>query len=149
MIAHVGDTPGGDFCTAVITRTYSATDACGNVSTCDQVITIPIDFDAPVITCPADVTLPCNSPPPPVDLSSVSASDGCSSAVIAHVGDTPGGDFCTAVITRTYSATDACGNVSTCDQVITIPIDFDAPVITCPADVTLPCNSPPPPVDPF
>ena len=92
-IAHVGDSNEDQGCTLVVTRTYSATDACGNVSTCDQTITIPTDLVDPIISCPADVTLPCNSPPPPVDLSSVTATNGCSGLVISHVGDTPGGDL--------------------------------------------------------
>ena len=40
----------------VITRTWTATDDCGNASTCMQTITVE-DMTAPVITCPADATV--------------------------------------------------------------------------------------------
>ena len=45
----------------VITRTWTATDNCGNASTCIQTITVE-DVTAPVITCPVDVTVNCEDP---------------------------------------------------------------------------------------
>ena len=46
-----------------ITRTWLATDDCGNTSTCTQVIVVD-DRTAPVITfCPANVTIECTDDP--------------------------------------------------------------------------------------
>ncbi len=45
---------------AEVKRTWTATDACGNTSSCDQFITIEGDEEPPVITCPPDVTFDCN-----------------------------------------------------------------------------------------
>ncbi len=39
---------------SVITRTWTATDACGNSSSCEQTITV-VDTTDPVITCPDDI----------------------------------------------------------------------------------------------
>ena len=48
----------------VLTRTWTATDDCLNVSTCVQVITVR-DQTAPVLTgCPADLTIECSDPLP-------------------------------------------------------------------------------------
>src|SRR5436309_3134208 len=61
----------------VITRTWTATDACGNNTNCVQTITVR-DITKPVITCPPDRTLEC-----PADTSTNSngiatAQDTCS-----------------------------------------------------------------------
>ena len=136
------DVTTGDDCLTTIVRTWTATDACNNSSTCVQTITI-VDTTVPVITCPADLSLPCNSPPPALNFEGVIASDNCSTPVVTHVGDDfggPGSGPCAAVIIRTYMATDDCGNSSTCEQLITIPVDFQAPTITCLEDVTIECD---------
>ena len=140
-ITSSDETTGGS-CETLIVRTWTATDACNNSSTCVQTITI-VDTTVPVITCPADLSLPCNSPPPALNFEGVIASDNCSTPVVTHVGDDfggPGSGPCAAVIIRTYMATDDCGNSSTCEQLITIPVDFQAPTITCLEDVTIECD---------
>ncbi|MDG5492885.1 T9SS type A sorting domain-containing protein, partial [Psychroserpens sp. SPM9] len=48
------DPTGEDACDATIVRTWTATDACGNVATHTQTITIS-DTTAPVVDCPADM----------------------------------------------------------------------------------------------
>ena len=125
---------------SVITRTWTATDACGNSSTCDQIITID-DSTAPVITCPADVTIECDESTAPLNTGSATATDNCDGDPVITFSDATAAGACPqeSVITRTWTATDACGNSSTCDQIITID-DSVAPVITCPADVTIECD---------
>ena len=52
-IQVVGDTLG-----STISRTWSATNLCGNVAHCIQIITV-IENPPPVLTCPGDVTIGC------------------------------------------------------------------------------------------
>ncbi len=125
-----------------LTRTYRATDGCGNSSTCAQIITV-FDNTTPTITCPAPLTVQCASLVPAVNLASVVASDNCGGATtITFVSDVISNQTCANrfTLTRTYRATDGCGNSSTCAQVITV-FDNSAPAITCPAPVTVQCAS--------
>ena len=134
-VTHVGDSRNGD-CPLVITRTYRATDDCGNTADCTQTITVD-DTTPPQITCPGDVTVQCADDIPAPDISSVTATDNCGTATVTHVGDSRNGD-CPLVVTRTYRATDSCGNTADCTQTITVD-DTTPPQITCPADVTVQC----------
>ena len=146
-IIHVGDVSDGNTCPEVITRTYRATDACGNSSECIQRITIH-DQAPPTITCASDITVSCIEQVPTPDINEVTATDNCLGPItIIHVGDVSDGNTCPQVITRTYRATDACGNSSECIQSITIH-DQAPPMITCPADITIACREDLPTPDP-
>jgi len=124
----------------VITRTWTATDDCGNTDDCVQTITIT-DTTDPTITCPTSVSVQCPGDVPPPDIGSVTVSDDCDpSPVVIHVGDVSDGLTCPETITRTYRATDASNNTAECTQTITIDDTID-PVITCPADLTVDCNA--------
>ncbi len=123
--------------TEVITRTWTATDGSGNISSCVQRITV-VDNTLPVITCPADVTLECPADTSVAATGSATASDNCGSVAIAYSDVAAAGCGNTEVIARTWTATDECGNSSSCVQTI-IVVDSTLPVITCPADVTLEC----------
>ena len=124
----------------IIERTWTATDACGNTSSCVQMISITDDV-APLITCPADITITCTDSSMPENTGEATASDNCDDAPdIAFSDVTIGGDCPTLlVITRTWTATDACGNSSSCVQTIVVT-DEEAPLITCPADITIECD---------
>jgi len=60
-----------------ITRTWLATDACGNSSTCSQIITVG-DTQGPVITCPANLTIECDEDTSPSNTGMATGSDNCS-----------------------------------------------------------------------
>src|SRR5262249_7142054 len=103
----------------------------GNSSSQTQTITVN-DDTAPVITSiPADVTVQCAGAVPAPNDAAVVASDNCGAApVVAHSDQTiPGTCANKFVIKRTYTATDACGNMSSRTQTITVN-DTNAPVIT-------------------
>jgi Dockerin type I domain len=122
----------------VITRTWTATDACGNSDDCVQTITLE-DTTNPTITCPDDLTVQCIANVPQPDIGSVTVSDDCDpEPVVIHVGDLSDGQACPETITRTYKVTDASGNFATCTQTITIDDDTD-PVISCPQSLTIDC----------
>lgn len=140
----VSDVISGQTCTNKYTlvRTYRATDACGNSSTCTQIITVN-DVTPPTINCPANVTYACASQVPAANPASVSATDNCTGSVtVAFVSDVISGQTCNNkyTITRTYRATDACGNSATCAQTITVN-DNIRPVLTgIPANITIECT---------
>jgi len=117
-----------------ITRTWVATDAFGNSSTCVQTITVG-DNTPPTIACPENLTVQCAIQIPAINFDFVTATDNCGGVVtVAHVGDVITNQICenNFTLTRTYQATDVCGNTATCVQVITV-LDNTPPELTFPA----------------
>ena len=111
-------------CETVYTRTWTATDSCGNVSHGEQKITV-IDMEAPVFeTSVTDQFIGCDEVPVFAD---VEATDGCSSLDITF-SDAEEVLTCETIVTRTWTATDACGNSSQLSQSIHL-MDNDAPVL--------------------
>ncbi|HEV8284543.1 MAG TPA: hypothetical protein VGQ09_09540, partial [Chitinophagaceae bacterium] len=137
------DVTGGTACARTVTRTWRATDACGNQSaTRSQTITI-IDTQAPTIgNAGANATIECTASP---SFTAPTASDACSGATVNTVGaDVTGGTACARTVTRTWRAVDACGNTSaTRSQTITI-VDTQAPTIgSAGANATIECTATP------
>ena len=111
-------TPGA--CAGAYTRTKSwkAADVCGNESgTVSQTITVR-DTTAPMITVPANATVACGGDTSPAATGAATANDNCSSATVTY-NDIVNGT-CPGTITRTWTATDACGNSVSQSQTITI-----------------------------
>ncbi len=126
--------------TGVIVRTWSAVDACQNIATATQFITVQ-DVTPPQVTCPANITISCESSILPAVTGALTATDQCSSVFKWYTDQvtTPPGCNGTGIILRHWSATDGCGNLSTCNQTITI-IDHTLPTITCPVNITVDCS---------
>ncbi len=129
-----------------VVRTYTITDACGNSDTCVQTFDFVADTTPPVIACPAEVTVECDESTAPGNTGVATAIDNCTTNVLINFVDvstqTSDGS-CTDyqyTITRTWRATDACGNFSECDQIINVQ-DMTAPSIICPDDITVSCES--------
>ena len=112
-VAFVGDVSDGLSCPETITRTYSITDNCGNVITVDQIIIVD-DITAPTASNPTAVAVECIGDVPVTDITVVTdEADNCTAVpVVAFVSDVSDGNTCPEVITRTYSITDDCGNVT-------------------------------------
>src|SRR6266550_1673960 len=93
------------------TRTWTASDACGNTSTASQTINVA-DTTAPVIaTLPAPSTIECPAVPA---FAVATAIDGCGSSFTLTSADvTTAGCGGSYSVTRTWTASDACGNTST------------------------------------
>ncbi|MFK7756121.1 MAG: T9SS type A sorting domain-containing protein, partial [Flavobacteriales bacterium] len=131
------DSVTGDDCETVITRTWTATDACGNMSECVQLITL-VDTTDPILLIPADLAHECDEMPV---YGEATATDACNEVTVTFE-DVTTGDDCETVITRTWTATDACGNNISDVQTITI-VDTTAPILSIPADLTHECDEQP------
>ena len=122
-----------------LTRTWTATDDCGNTATALQVVTVQ-DTTKPVLAnVPANVTLSC---PATMPTALPTATDNCDTNVRITMTDVTTPSACAGnyVVTRTWTATDNCSNTATASQVITVR-DTVAPVIAgVPANITLSCE---------
>src|SRR5881392_3285047 len=125
-----------------VTRTWTATDHCGNSSTASQVIHV-LDTTAPVIsTLPGPTTIQCPATP---SFTTPTATDACDPSPTLTFADvtTPGSCAQNHDVTRTWTATDHCGNSSMASQVIHV-VDTTAPVISSlPAPTTIQCPATP------
>jgi hypothetical protein len=134
------DTPIAANCTgrAGISRTWKATDGCGNTSDCVQNITFKDETD-PMIFCPANTIVDCAVAIP--QTGTATATDDCDNSVDITSSDAPIAANCTgrAGISRTWKATDGCGNTSACVQTITFK-DETNPMIFCPANAIVDCT---------
>jgi hypothetical protein len=135
-------------------RTYTATDACGNSSTFEQIITLT-DETAPEVSiqCPQSATVvlgaacDVNLSPAVTGEASATVSDNCDAEpmlVITHSdGAAQAGCGGSYSFERTFiaTATDACGNSTSqsCVQLITV-IDQGAPTIVGEPFVSIACD---------
>ncbi|MBI3836288.1 MAG: HYR domain-containing protein [Planctomycetes bacterium] len=120
-IAGCGDTQS-------ITRTWTATDDCGNSASCNQMIAT-VDTTPPTITCPPNKTLQCPANTGVVANGSASGSDDCGGVTVVNGDVSTPGCGATQTITRTWMATDDCGNHAACNQTVAT-IDTVPPVLT-------------------
>jgi hypothetical protein len=93
------------------TRTYTATDACNNKTTCTQVFTYIVDVTPPSITCAPNKTIGCNDA---VVFDAPTVSDNCGTVTLTFTDVVSGNEY-----TRTWIAKDGCNNSATCSQKIT------------------------------
>ncbi|MBY0543506.1 MAG: gliding motility-associated C-terminal domain-containing protein [Sphingobacteriaceae bacterium] len=132
-VSHVDVTAGT--CPIVVTRTYTITDACGNFQTVTHTINIQ-DTTAPTFVqpLPVDITANCNAVPIAVILT---ATDNCSTAIVTFTEVTASNMPVVgqSTLTRTWIATDACGNTTTHTQKIIIP-PLPIPIVTVTAQPT-------------
>jgi hypothetical protein len=129
----------------LITCKWVAIDRCGNASDTLVLEVQVIDTIPPVIECPENITADCNTDLNPLtnpEMGVATATDLCDSDPVITYTDSGFPDYCGgSTITRTWFATDACGNVDSCVQTITILPDTIAPEIeVCPSDLAFSCN---------
>ncbi len=139
---HVGTTSNGLSCPITYTRVYQISDVSGNMNTCSQTIVIDDTTPPTNLQIPANTTVSCANDTSPTSTGSVAtATDNCPSAIIYSHADasTKGTDpamcnFYTYGITRTWTATDGCGNATSLPQLISV-VDNVAPMITSCVDI--------------
>ncbi|MBK8499248.1 MAG: T9SS type A sorting domain-containing protein [Flavobacteriales bacterium] len=102
-----------------IVHTWTATDQCGNTGTATWTVHV-VDTEAPELECPVqDISVTCDAIPEPMKCK---ATDNCDPDVAVEYTEEKGGfdEDCKYVLTRTYTATDDCGNSASVVQYITV-----------------------------
>ena len=133
-----------------VLTTWNATDDCGNTATITQNIFVQ-DTTRPVFTLvPIGLFMRCDTfalPPVPVQGMNINATDICSPVVsittTASSTQNPNPNLCghySYNITRTFTATDQCGNTRTATQLISV-IDNQPPVPGGILDTTALCSA--------
>ena len=142
------------FPVGITTVIWTATDACGNISTCIQTVTITDNIQPPTISCPANVVqtaLPGNCALNNVTIDNPATWDNCGVVVLtwtmsgATTGTSPanginyvsGQAFNVGITTVTYTAGDAASHTASCSFNVWIK-DLVKPSFLsgCPADIT-------------
>jgi gliding motility-associated-like protein len=130
--------------TYTILRIWTATDNCGNMARDTQIISVS-DQTGPDFSAPAAITLSCNDDFQDTAVTGMvsNVTDNCTPAdkiIITFTDNVQGGDCGDSfVITRTWRATDRCGNVTARQQTITVR-DTEGPTFDVPADLTVDCT---------
>ena len=129
---------GGNFSLGTTNVTYSATDNCGNTTTCSFNVIVNGTAANLSIDCPANITrqIPAGQTSTAISWNAATASTNCSGgATITKInGQNSGDQFGAGNYTISYQATDNCGNQEVCSfsiNVTSTPTDLS---INCPAD---------------
>jgi hypothetical protein len=127
----------------IIIRSWTASDDCGNETIAEQRVLVQ-DTTSPVLSgAPVDETISCGAiPGPAVTLTATDNCDPNVAVVFNEVSSESAVDCTTSyTITRTWTATDDCGNSSVAEQMITVAGDAEPPsLIGVPSDITFDCN---------
>lgn len=102
-----------------------------------------LDRTAPVINCPANKTLACQDDPLNLILTgTATATDACSAVNVSYTDNAQLNNCGNGFITRTWKATDASGNFSTCVQQITVQDNTPVSVVFPDDYTTYTCGAP-------
>lgn len=135
-VVHWADISVGS-CPTIVTRQYRVLDACNNILTLNQIITV-LDTIPPSGVAPQNMLVQCVQDVPQPNINSVtSLTDNCVTPTVTHLNDVITG-ICPQIITRTYRIEDACGNFTDVFQNITIQ-DTIAPSATAPQNLFVQC----------
>src|SRR6185436_14802335 len=99
-------------CSRSQTRTFSASDGCGNSATASTIVTWTSDLTPPVLTTGGTTTtLGCNPTAADINaaLGTASATDACGVPTVSSSDGTVTSNGCDRSQVRTFTAVDACG----------------------------------------
>ncbi|MBN1147854.1 MAG: C1 family peptidase [Anaerolineales bacterium] len=144
-VLTVNTSPG---CSVACNVSLTVTDGASDTSSDTTSVAIS-DTQAPVLSCPADVTVECDESTDPLSTGYALASDGCDPAPVISYVDVETAGACPEgmTISRTWTATDYCGHSSSCVQTISVVDTTPPQLFGVPADETVECDavpSPPP-----
>ncbi len=126
-----------------VTRTWTATDACGNSASATQIIRV-LDRFPPDFNRPDNIEILCTQDPNDLSLTGniSNVTDNCSTSYVTTSftdGRLPGSCPGNFTIARNWRAQDVCGNFTIKTQFITVK-DTVAPTFTKPADLSIRCD---------
>ena len=132
-------------CGQIITRTWTAADACGNETVGIQVISVG-DTEIPVfVNIPADMDIPCGTPLPIMNELDIQVTDNCDNDIEIEFSEEQIDGNCPGnyQVIVTITATDDCGNMAM--ETLTMNVsDTETPVFTnVPEDITANCSETP------
>jgi hypothetical protein len=116
--------------TKVITRTWTATDPCGNSVSAVQTITLR-DITPPTLALPSNRTLQCPGDTRTNVTGVAAANDACGSVTLTYSDVVSNSCSFTKTVWRLWTATDQCGNTTNGVQTISV-VDNTKPTIVCP-----------------
>ncbi len=123
------------------TVTCTALDDCNNRSTCSFRVTVVADTTPPVIQCPSNIVLwTCSTNA--VTHYGVTATDNLDLDVKVDCSPPPGTALPVGITTVNCTATDDCGNRSTCSFTVRVIRDTTPPAIQCPSNLVFNCLCP-------
>jgi len=130
-------TTGG--CPYAIIRTWTATDNCGNQASATQNITVHDTIDPILHGVPSNLNLSCDQNVPDCE---VWASDNCDQDLIVTLHAETINQDCGYQFVRTWSVTDACGNIASASQTINFYDNTNPTVLQgVPASLTIECDA--------
>lgn len=141
VITFTDVTMGGDTTqclSGTILRTWQATDECGNTAIAIQVINTS-DTEAPEFVAPSDTIIYCANGEIDTGIP-MDVADNCDVNPTVSFQDSLTGTACEQIIIRRWIVSDACANVRTSIQEISLLDTLPPAVITAPADLVLECN---------
>jgi RTX calcium-binding nonapeptide repeat (4 copies)/HYR domain len=124
----------GPFPLGSIPVTLNCVDNMGLTASCAATVTV-VDATAPTMNCPVSVNANCTSPSGANVTFTASATDNCPGVHAIVCSPTSGSSFALGTRLDTCTASDAVGNVGTCNFNVTVAL-ADNPVC-CPAGTTV------------
>ncbi|MEM6320918.1 MAG: HYR domain-containing protein [Bacteroidota bacterium] len=137
-----GPASGAAFPIGVTTVEYRATDQCGSTTTCSFTVTVNSVGSELNIICPENLTATVSSATQQTVITwgdpIVTTNCAAGGATFTQTGGPSVGSlFDPGNYTITYSATDNCGNTTTCSFTITVTVSSSNLAITCPPTVNI------------
>lgn len=131
-------------CSGGFTRTWTATDGCGNTTTAQTTYTVE-DIDAPVfVSVPMNLTVPACSELPEATIDQIIFTENCSTVTLTVVDESVELDCPNSqLVYRMWRLTDACGNQASYTQEIYVIDEVGPTLVGVPANQTLNCGEEP------
>lgn len=124
----------------ILQRTWHAADACGNIGTFNQTLTVQDTMPPIILGLPGAATAECSAIPIPPTLATTDACSLVAPVTLLETRVSEGGCPSNYTLNRTWTAVDACGNRRSETQLIDVR-DTIGPVFTIsPQNMSVSCD---------